>query len=233
MDNLFLILAEGISAAMTLVLVRFMIKPYRMTGESRFLGLPMGFTFLGVSNIFMAVSLLPGESSLFGEFKWLQLYTGAYTFIFLAMTYRLSPKTRERRARLLMQGLTSLLFLVLILSIVVVFLPPALAFPSYKTADEYFRFFNMTLALYAAFRTFRSHVKKPKSETVLAPLGYALLALSQYFLLIWSLDSSFSALLGAYVIRIAGLLAFFIVSYEPLWRALYEAIIASPNSGLK
>lgn len=233
MDDLFLILAEGISAAMTLILVWFMIKPYKMTGESRFLGLPMGFMFLGVSNIFMVVSLLLGESSLFGEFRWLQLYTEVYAFVFLAVTYYLSPKTREQRARLLMQVLTSLLFLVLILVIVVVFLPPMLTFPSVKTAEEYFRFFNMALALYVTFRTLRSHVLKPESETVLGVLGYALLGFSQYSLLIWSLDSSFSALLGGYVIRIAGLLVFFIVSYAPLTRALYEAITASPNSGLK
>lgn len=221
MDNLFLVLVEGLSAAIAFALVWFMVKPYRMTGENRFLGLPIGFAFLGVSYICMGASLSLGESSLLDEMRWLQLFTGAYAFVFIAVTYHLSFETREQKARLLMQAFASLMVLVSIFLFVVVFLPPVLAFPSYKAADQYFRVFNMILALYVTLQTLRSHALKPESKTILAPLGYALLAFSQYSFLIWSLDSSFSAFIGAHAIRIVGLLVFLFVSYE--------AIIARKN----
>lgn len=221
MDNLFFVLVEGVSAAIAFALVWFMVKPYRMTGENRFLGLPIGFAFLGVSYIFMGASLSLGESSLLDDVRWLQLFTGAYAFVFIAVTYHLSFETREQKARLLMQAFASLTVLVSIFLFVVVFLPPVLAFPSYKAADEYFRVFNMMLALYVTLQTLRSHALNPESKTILAPLGYALLAFSQYSFLIWSLDSSFSAFIGAHAIRIVGLLVFLFVSYE--------AIIARKN----
>jgi hypothetical protein len=216
MENIFLVLVEGISAAITFVLVWFMVKPYRMTGQSRFLGLPIGFLFLGFSYIFMGASLSVGESSFLEELKWLQLFTGAYGFVFIAVTYHLSSEMGEQKVRLLMQALTSLTVLASIFLFVVVFLPPVFAFPSYKATDEYFRLFNMILALSVTLKTLRSHVLKPEPKTVLAPLGYALLGFSQYSFLIWSLDSSFSAFVGAHVIRIAGLLVFLFVSYEAI-----------------
>jgi hypothetical protein len=45
MENLVLILIEIVSAILCFVLLRSMIKPYRTTGEGRYLGLPLGFGF--------------------------------------------------------------------------------------------------------------------------------------------------------------------------------------------
>jgi len=216
MNNQILIIIEGISATLAFMLVRFMIKPYRMTGENRYLGLPLGFTLLGVSYIFMGVSLSFSDSLIIEKMKWLQLFTGVYAFVFLAVTYYFSAKMPRQKVHLLMQALISLMFLVLVFLFVTLFLPPLFALPSYKTADEYFRLFNMILAIYITFHTLRSHAVKPEPKTILAPLGYALLAFSQYSFLIWSLDSSFSAFVGAHVIRILSLLVFLFVSYKAI-----------------
>lgn len=216
MSNQILIIIEGISATLAFMLVRFMIKPYRMTGENRYLGLPLGFTLLGVSYIFMGVSLSFSDSLIIEKMKWLQLFTGVYAFVFLAVTYYFSAKMPRQKVRLLMQALISLMFLVLVFLFVTLFLPPLFALPSYKTADEYFRLFNMILAIYITFHTLRSHAVKPEPKTILAPLGYALLAFSQYSFVIWSLDSSFSAFVGAHVIRILSLLVFLFVSYKAI-----------------
>ncbi len=221
MNNLVLILLESISAVTALVLVRFMIKPYRMTGESRYLGLPLGFTFLGISYIFMGVSLFVEDPIVVGRVKWLQLFMGTYGFVFLVVTYYFSARKPQRGSRIFMQAIVSLAFLTLALLFIILFLPPVFALPSYKEADEYFRLFSMILAIYITLATLRSHAVKPEPKTILAPLGYALLAFSQYSFLIWSLDSSFSAFAGAHVIRIAGLLVFLFVSYK--------AIIATPQ----
>ncbi len=92
MDNLALILAEVVSAIICFILVRFMMKPYQYMGESRYIGLPLGFAFLGMSYIFMGLALY-FESFLFvEELKWLQLFTQAYAFAFLVVTYYFSKK---------------------------------------------------------------------------------------------------------------------------------------------
>jgi len=222
MNDLGVIIVESISVALAFTLVRFMIKPYRMTGENRYLGLPLGFAFMGSSYIFMGASLSLSDPSIAEKMQWLQLFTGAYAFVFLAVTYYFSAEKREQKARPLMQVLISLMFLVLVVIFTILFLPPLFALPSYKTADEYFRFLNIILALYITFHTLRSHKLKPEAKTIPVPLAYALLAFSQYSFLIWSLDSSFSAFVGAHIIRIAGLLVLLSVSYK--------AIVASQNA---
>ena len=170
MGDLFFSMVEGISAVIVLVLARFTTKPYRITGESRLLGLPMGFFFLGVSYVSMGASLVVAENNLIEGLKWLQLFTGTYAFTMFAVTYHLSSETKERTARLLMQIILSLMVLGVAIVLVTIFLPPLLEFPSYKTADEYFRLFNMLLALYVVSITLRSHVSKPEPETIFAPL---------------------------------------------------------------
>lgn len=225
MNNLVLILLESISAVMAAVLVRFMIKPYRMTGESRYLGLPLGFAFLGISYIFMGVSLFVEDPLVVDRVKWLQLFMGAYGFVFLAVTYYFSARTPQRGSRIFMHAIVSLAFLVLVLLFIILFLPPVFAVPGYREADEYFRLFSMILAVYVTLTALRSHALKPEPKTILAPLGYALLGFSQYSFLIWSLDSSFSAFAGAHVIRIASLLVFLFVSYKAIIATPQEAVV--------
>jgi hypothetical protein len=222
MNNLGLLISEGVSAALAFILVRFMIKPYRITGENRYLGLPLGFAFMGMSYIFMGASLFISDPSIAEKMQWLQLFTGAYAFVFLAVTYYFSAEKHEQKAHPLMQALISLMFLVLVFIFTSLFLPPLFALPSYKATDEYFKLFNIILALYITFHTLRSHVLKPEAKTIPAPLAYALLAFSQYSFLIWSIDSSFSAFVGAHVIRIASLLVLLYVSYK--------AIVAPQNA---
>ena len=43
------IIVEVVSTIICVILVKFMFKPYRLTGEGRYLGLPLGFGFLGLS----------------------------------------------------------------------------------------------------------------------------------------------------------------------------------------
>lgn len=230
MENLVLIVIEGFSAILAFILVRFMIKPYRITGEGRYLGLPFGFGFLGLSYVFMSAALWVSDPLIVEKTKWLQLFTGAYAFVFLAVTYYFSRRITGQKVRPLTQAIIALLILMLVFLFITIFLPPVFALPSYKTADEYFRLFNMILAIYITLETLVGHVQEPKPETVLAPLGYALLAFSQYSFLVWSLDSSFSAFAGAHIIRVASLLVFLFVSYKAIiapHKPLYE------NSGAK
>jgi len=214
MNNVALILAEAISAALCFILVRFMIKPYQYTGEGRYIGLPLGFAFLGISYLFMGLALSSNNSLFVEEMKWLQLFTQAYAFAFLAVTYYFSKQAVEGSSRLRWHIFFSALIIAMITSYLIVFAPPLFALPSYKTVDEYFRGFNIIFASFIAFYTLRIHAHRPNPKTIWAPLGYVFLAFGQYSSLIWSLDSSFSAFVGAHIIRLAGLLVFLFVSYE-------------------
>src|SRR5512139_685409 len=86
---------EVVSAIACFILVRFMIKPFRLTGETRYLGLPLGFGFLGVTYTFSALSFSPiGD---FASTKWVQLFLRAFAFLFLAVTYYFSTSTKKPR----------------------------------------------------------------------------------------------------------------------------------------
>jgi hypothetical protein len=215
MDNLALLISELISATLCFVLLRFMTIPYRATGEGRYLGLPLGFGFLGVSYIFAAFSLY-FDFLFLNNAKWLQLFTQAYAFSFLAVAYFYSKKPAKNMylrwvityAALIIVAAASFLFVVA-LSI--------LGLPSYKSVDEYFRLVNMTYLAYIFIHTIRSHMTSPDPKTIWIPFGFLLLAFSQYSLLVWSLDSSYSARIGAHVLRLAGLLIFLFVSYKTFY----------------
>src|SRR3972149_9923080 len=216
MENLALILIEIVSAILCFVLLRFMITPYRTTGEGRYLGLPLGFAFLGVSYILMGVTLF-FESFLFvEEIKWFQLFTQAYAFAFLAATYYFSKKP-AKNTRLWWDITYAGLVFAVVISYLVVFEPPMFGLPSYKTVDEYFRLFNIICLAYISIHTLRSHASKPDPKTIWIPLSYLLLGFAQYSSLIWSLDSSFAAYVGAYFLRMSGLLILLFVAYQAFY----------------
>jgi len=227
MDNFALILIEAVSAILCFVLLRFMIKPYQATGEGRYLGLPVGFAFLGVSYIFMGLALYYESLIFFDDLKWFQLFTQAYALAFLAATYYFSKKPPER-TRLWWDITYAGLFFAAVISYLVVFEPPMFGLPSYKIVDEYFRLFNIVLLAYISIHTLRSHVSQPDPKTIWIPLSYLLLGFSQYSFLIWSLDSSFSAYMGAHLLRLSGLLIFLFVVYQ----AFHSKRGRSPKEGI-
>ncbi len=208
-----MILAEVVSAILCFILVRYMIKPYRYTGERRYVGLPLGFVFLGLSYLFMGFALASDTIIFIEDMKWLQLLTQGYAFAFLAVTYYFSKRTRKRN-RLRWQITFTGLIVALVISFLIVFVPPTFVLPSYKAVDEYFRLVNIILASYISLHALRSHMIKPDPKTIWFPLGYVLLVFSQYSLLVWSLDSSFTAFIGAHVLRLTGLLVFLLVSIQ-------------------
>jgi hypothetical protein len=214
MDIFVQVLLEIISAILCFVLVRFMMRAYFFIDENRYIGLPFGFAFLGLSYLFMAIAFSSNLSHFPEEIKWVGLFSEAYAFAFLALTYHFSGKSYERNARLVWQSMFSALMVTMVISFVIVFAPPVLTLPTYQDADRYISGLEIVLVSYIVVYTLRKHASKPDPKTIWAPIGYALLAFAEYSSLIWSLDSSFSALVGAYLIRITGLLIFLYISYQ-------------------
>ncbi len=110
------ITVEIVSAIICFILARFMIKPYQLTREGRYLGLPLGFLFLGVSFTISSGSMLAGIFSIprnyYTEFSWLQLFIRTFAFLFLAVTYYFSKKP-SKNSRLMWDLTFSLLAVVL------------------------------------------------------------------------------------------------------------------------
>jgi hypothetical protein len=214
MCNMVPALAEFVSAAISFILVRFMVTPYLYTGEDRYVGLPFGFTFLGVSYLFMGLAFSLSSYPFAEEMKWLQLLMQAYAFAFLALTYYFSKKAARRSTRLLWQVIYSALIVGMIVTYLIIFEPPTFALPPYNIADRYISILDIVVASYVSLHTLRSHAMNPDPKTIMAPFGYLLLAFSEYSSLIWSLDSSHSALAGAYTIRLTSLVLFLLISYK-------------------
>src|SRR5665647_2131007 len=82
------ITVEVVSVIICFILARYMIKPYLLTREGRYVGLPLGFAFLGVSYVIAAFAY--SELYYFSELLWIQLLTRTFAFVFLAVTYYLS-----------------------------------------------------------------------------------------------------------------------------------------------
>ena len=110
-----------------------------------------------------------------------------------------------------------------------IFVAPAYDLSRFNTVDDYMRIFNIVCISYIAIHTLRRYVARPEAKTIWIPFSFLLLDFSQYSFLIWSLDASFSAFVGAHFLRSAGLLVFLIVAYQ----TFYTSGEAHPRKGIE
>jgi hypothetical protein len=204
------ITVEVVSVIVCFILVRYMIKPYWLTREVRYLGLPLGFGFLGVSYAISAIAYT--GLYYFFELIWIQLLARTFAFVFLAVTYYFSKKT-SNKTRILWDLTFSLLIVSLIVLLIVAFIFPQVTSDSYTASQMYVRVFNVICLSYIAINTLRNHVRKPEPTTIWIPLGFILLATSQYSLLFWYIDNSLAAFTGSLALRLMALVIFLAVAY--------------------
>jgi hypothetical protein len=209
------IIIEAASTIICLILVKFMIKPYQLTKEVRYLGLPVGFGFLGVSFVISAIVYNLKPSIFWIDLLWIQSFTRTFAFVFLAMTYYFSKKP-SKNLRLLSDMVLSLLIVILVTLFLVLFIAPQLA-NGYATSQIYVRILNLICLLYVAGHTLRSHIKSPDPATIWIPFGFIFFAASEYSLLFWYTDISLAAFAGAMALRLAGLIVFLLLSYRTFY----------------
>ncbi len=213
---------EVASACVSFILVRFMAKPYLLTREDRYFGLPLGFGFLGIASVVSAIAIaMPGYFS--SQLAWLQLLPRTFAFLFLAVTYYFSKKP-SKKSHLIWDLIISLLIFALATLVILGTINPKLASEDYLASSAYFRVCNLIFVSYISIHTLNSHVKSLEPSTIVIPLGFILLGISQYSLIIWSVDRSYFAFWGALVIRLAALLVFLIVSYRT-FHSLNERVV--------
>jgi hypothetical protein len=212
---------EIISSIACFILVKFMIKPFRLTGETRYLFLPLGFGFLGASYTFTAVSFtleaLEPRSFVSAGWWWVELLVRAFAFLFLVTTYYFSKL--ETKTKLLWN--TTLGVLVALLTILTLFtiIFPQLLWSHYIIINICVRLFCLMCLLYISIHALKSHIEQPDPKTLMVPLGYILLGIGMYSSLIGAVDLTIFPLIGALVLRLAGLAVLLFVCYSTFSRA--------------
>ena len=212
------LIIEIVSTFLCFVLVYFMIRPYKLTREGRYLGLPLGFGFLGISFAFAALAYSPLALNLNIKLMWFTLLTRTFAFVFLAATYFFSNK-KSKNSLLLGEITISLLFIALAALLSLTFVTPQFTYTSYTQFNVYFRIFNVFCLSYIVIFTLRSHVRNNDPTTIWIPLGFIFLAISQYSLLFWYIDSSFSAFIGSIVNRFVSLAIFLFVAFRTFYNS--------------
>jgi hypothetical protein len=206
---------EVVSAIACFVLVRFMIKPFQLTGESRYIGLPLGFGFLGVSYTFSALSYSPFFD--FASRGWAQLFLRGFAFLFLAVTYYFSKS--EKPHKTLWNVTLGVLAAILAILILLVILSPQIQLTNYNLAQAYVRGFSLLCLSYISIHALKSHAEQPDPTTLAAPFGFVLLGIGQYSSLIWAVDRSYFAFFGGLSLRLAGLGVFLFVAFRAFYKS--------------
>jgi hypothetical protein len=208
-----LVATELISASLAVIIIFIFFKAYLSRRAVFLLGLPIGFSFLAISYVFLGLFLLYSDVVILSEgFLGLRLVTQSFGFAFIAFSYYFSAKPSSGRTA---KNFLSVISAASIVSIFLIFgalflMPPYLDFPSIKTIDEVFRVVNLiflSYIIYYLFKKFES-LQVGISGLLWAPLAFSILWLSQFSLLIWGIDGSQSAFAAAHIARFAALILF-------------------------
>ena len=205
---------EVISAIACFILLKFMIKSYQTTGENRYLGLPLGFGFLGASYAFSALSY--SQIFSFSNWGWIQLFIRGFAFLFLAVTYYFSKS--EKNAKNLWNATFIVLGTMFMSLILFAIFSSEILRSDYVLYYILVRVISFLCLFYIIIHSLKRHVEKPES-TLIAPLGYILLAIDQYSSIIWVVDNSYFALFGGVLSRLGGLAIFLAITYRAFFRS--------------
>lgn len=213
LTSAFLVAEETVSAVVCFILVWFLLKPYLTTREGRYIGLPLGFGFLGASYVLAAIAhFISSPRFIVNDLAWFQLLARPFAFAFLTFTYFYSNRPSTKR---LPWNITLSALLVALTSLaILVFIAPQVAFSNYRTLGIYVRVFCIICLVYISAHTLRRHLKAQNSKTILTPFGFIFLGISQYSLLIWAVEGGDLPFYSALVIRWIGLALFLLVAYR-------------------
>lgn len=211
MSTEILVSSEFVSAVLALTLVYFFSKAYRLTRFIHLIGLPIGFSFLASSYIFLGMSLLY-ENDVAGSelFLLLRLITQSFGFVFVAFTYYFSSKSEKSTKYLLSIISVASVISILLVFGALMFSPPFMEVPPVNVCDECFRIMNLVFLGYVIYYLVKhlESLHEAISGLIWTPLAFSLLWLAQYSLLIWGIDGSQTAFVFAHVVRLASLTLF-------------------------
>ena len=187
-----------------------MAKPYYATRENRYIGLPLGFAFLGASYALSAIAHVAPFSVT--ALTWLQLLARPFAFLFLTFTYYFSKKP-SKNTRIIWDVILSVLLVTLTVLAISIFVAPQFNLSNYRIVGVYVRIIDLACLIYISIHTLRSHLgSKDPSNTILTPIAFMLLAVSQYSILSWAVDGGLFAFWGGILIRLISLSIFLVIA---------------------
>jgi hypothetical protein len=208
---------EVTSSIACLVLIRFMMIPYQLTREGRYVGLPLGFGFLGLSYVLTIVLLIPpfGSNT---TLAWVAHLARVFAFVFLAITYYFSKKP-SKNSRLLWDLTLSLVIILLVTSSLLLFFTPQDVLAYNGATILFMRIVGLICLCYVISHTLRSHLTNPEITKIWIPLGFILLTISQGSLLLTYFASSYGSIWGwgGLAVRLASLAVFLGVSIHTVF----------------
>jgi len=213
---------EILSATICLILLKFMIKPYSTTRENRYIGLPLGFGFLGASYTLSAIAYIERDylNSAIGTTMWTQLLFRGFAFLFLAVTYYFSKKP-TKKSRPLWNTIFSGLFVTLS-ALLLVLIAPQIPLNNYLTINTFIRILSISCIVYIVIHCFREYKKDPDPITRWVLYSYGILGFSQ---LIYSIIFFYNS--GTYAneafflsisLRLISLSIFLFASYQTFYQ---------------
>lgn len=209
-------LLEIVSAVACFILLWFMIKPYKVTGEGRYIGLPLGFGFLGASYVVSAIAYLQPDFN-DSEIKVVQLLFRAFAFVFLAVAYYFSKKP-SKNTRILWDITFSVLLVGLLALLMLDLIAPQIPLGTYETLNTAVRILNIVCLTYIIVHCYREHKIEKDSMSSWIIVGYAFLALNQATCIIWAICVDYTAFWVAIVFRLIGLAIFLVATYRTFYR---------------
>jgi hypothetical protein len=211
-----LISIHAAAIALCAVLVYFMIKPYKVTGESRYLGLPLGFGFLGLSHLLSSYTFF-APTEFHDPVVWLQLSARSFAFAFLALSYYFAKKPSQN-SRVWWNLTLSILIVALMVTFVGVVISPQSS-TAYLQEDMYFRIFNVVCIGFISIHTLRIFLRKNEKATGSTAFGFIQLALSQFLLIFWAAYLNLTVFWVALLLLLTGLTTLVAVSYRAFHRS--------------
>jgi hypothetical protein len=207
---------EIISAVACFILLRFMIKPFTVTGEGRYIGLPLGFGFLGASYVVSAVAYLQPDFN-DSEIKIVQLLFRAFAFVFLAVAYYFSKKP-TKNTRLIWDVTFSVLLVGLVALLMLNFIAPQIPLRTYETLNTAVRILNIACLAYIIIHCYRERKTEKDSLSTWIIAGYAFLTLNQAACIVWAVCTDYTAFWVSIVFRLIGLGIFLFATYRTFYR---------------
>ena len=214
----------------------YFFKTYRFSGFGYLLGLPTGFTLLGISFIFEHLSLISyfyysssTDSFLYSAFFWIQLTLQSEGLALISISYMLknrvdlvnglevskpflylSNKSAPIRLRDVLLVIMPMVVtsVPLMITVSALFVQPILNDTELVDLSIYTRIFDIVMLGYILRASLKSLVKAANVELLYVPAVFGLLWLEQYSLITTYFDNSPSAFIGSILARLTGLTLF-------------------------
>jgi hypothetical protein len=196
----------AISIILSLVIVVFSSRFYRISGFFTLGSISIGFTFILASFILGLFNTPIGNDTL----HWIKLVFLSYGFTFLALSYFYKIKESEATFHWIVRMCGLSIVPVMLLSLVLNYVLPN-EVSGYFTFEVVFRIYNLFVLSYVCKSALQSSIKHGKMEFMYVPIAYAVFWLDQYTWILHNLDENYSTFFLGSVLKVVALTIFVIM----------------------